>query len=113
MRLDNALHFHQSARVKIVRSGRWLYDGAVSQPVDIVGLGYDFWYEIGRADDQLEPGERPQPLDADGLLYYLRFRQAGDTETPTWVDSPGYSTIEQAMSAAQEKAPSDITWSSA
>ena len=95
-----------------MRSGRWLYDGAAEQPVDIVGLDYDFWYEDGRADDRLEPGERPRPLGPDGLLYYVRFRRAGESDTPTWVDSAGYSTIEQAMSAAQEKSPSEITWSS-
>lgn len=97
--------------MNIVRHGRWLYDNSVSLPVDIVSLNYDFWYEIGKADDQLKPGELPQPMNELGVLYYYRFRRAGDMTTPTWPDSAGYSEIEQAMLAAQEKAPSAIQWS--
>ena len=94
-----------------MRSGTWLYDDAVPKPVDVVGLDFDFWYEIGRADDQLEPDEMPQPLNADGVLYYVRFRSAGDESLPTWVDSPGFDTIEAAVAEAQAKAPAPIEWS--
>jgi hypothetical protein len=37
-----------SGRVEIVRSGSWLYDWVAPQPVDIVGLDYDYWYESWR-----------------------------------------------------------------
>ena len=57
----------------IVRSGRWLYADAVEKPVDIVGLPFDFWYELGKADEQLEPSEMPRPLGEDSLLFYVRF----------------------------------------
>ena len=97
--------------MKIVRHGTWLYDNAVSLPVDIVSLNYDFWYELGKADDQLEPGEAPQPMNELGVLYYYRFRHAGEMTTPTWADSAGFPEIEQAMLAAQERSPSEITWS--
>jgi hypothetical protein len=32
--------------MKIVKTGWWLYDGTAERPVDIVGLGFDFWYEL-------------------------------------------------------------------
>ncbi len=31
-----------AVRVRIVRSGRWLYDGSAPMPVDIVALDFDF-----------------------------------------------------------------------
>ena len=96
--------------MKIVRRGLWLYDGSVSMPVDIVSLNYDFWYELGKADDQLEPDEVPQPMNERGVLYYYRYRHAGETATPTWADSAGFPEIEQAMLAAQERSPSLIEW---
>ena len=96
--------------LRIVRTGTWLYDQSVARPVDIVGLDYDFWYELGKADDQLEPGEKPEPLSAEGLLYYARFQHAGETSEPTWVESPGRSSVEAAMKDAQEKSLSGITW---
>lgn len=96
--------------VLIVRSGSWVYAGEVARPVDIVGLSYDFWYELGRADGQLEPGETAQPLGEDGLLYYVRFRHAGETVEPTWPDSAGYDTIDGAIRSAETRAPSRIVW---
>lgn len=95
----------------IVRSGRWLYDDTVEMPVDIVGLTYDFWFELGKADDQLEPGETPTGPGESGLLFYVRFRRAGETSTPTWPDSAGYVTIDEAIRAAEERAPTAIVWS--
>ena len=95
----------------IVRSGRWLYDDTVEMPVDVVGLTYDFWYEVGKAGEQLEPGETPTAPGESGLLYYVRFRDAGRTSTPIWPDSIGYVTIEEAMRAAEGRTPTAITWS--
>jgi len=94
----------------IVRRGRWLYADAVYRPVDIIGMPYDFWFELGRADGQLEPGGTPQPLGEAGLLFYVRFKHAGETAEPTWPDSAGYTTIGRAIVAAEEKAPSEIVW---
>jgi hypothetical protein len=96
--------------VRIVKSGRWLYDSKVEKPVDIVGLDYDFWYEIARVDGNLEEGEEPVARDEDGLIYYVRFASAGDTTTPTWPDSVGYSTIAEAMASAESRCPSLVTW---
>ena len=94
----------------ILRTGIWLYDGSIEKPVDIIGLDYDFWYELGKADELLEPGEEPEGLSPEGLLYYVRFRCAGDTTEPTSVDSPGRVTIEAAMRDAQDKVPKPILW---
>lgn len=96
--------------VIIVRSGSWIYAGEVAKPVDVVGLPYDFWYELARVDEQLEPGEMPLPLSDEGLLYYVRFRHAGETSEPTWPDSVGYDTITAATHSAETQVPSRITW---
>lgn len=96
--------------VEIVRSGTWRYAGSVDRPVDVVALPYDFWHELGAVDDQLEPGETPQPLGADGVLFYVRFQRAGELTTPTWPDSAGYPTIESAVQAAEARVPGGITW---
>ena len=96
--------------VIIARSGRWLYADVVEKPVDIVGLPYDFWYEMAKADEQLERDENPRPLNEDGLLFYVRFRHAGETSTPTWPDSGAYETIDGAMRAAEATAPTTIRW---
>lgn len=97
--------------LKIVRSGSWLYDNSARSPVDIVALDYDFWYEIGKADDQLESGEEPCPLGDGGHLYYVRFRNAGSVAEPTWVDSQSHLTVKEAIATAQERSPTPIEWS--
>lgn len=87
----------------IVKSGSWTYAGKVEKPVDVVGLSFDFWFEIARLDEQLEPGDKPQPLDDAGLIYYIRFQYAGQTSEPTWPDSIGYGTIDAAMLSAEAR----------
>lgn len=94
----------------IVRSGRWLYDGAVPTSVDVIGLDHDFWFAIAEAEGQLSPGETPSVPGESGLLYYVRFRHAGSDEPPTWPDSGGYQTLEEAVRAAEERAPGRIWW---
>ncbi len=96
--------------LRIVRSGTWLYDEIAPLPVDIVGLDYDFWYGIGEADGHLERTEEPTPLPPSGFLYYVRFRHAGETAEPTWVDSLGHPTPEHAMADAEKRVPSPISW---
>ncbi len=96
--------------MKIVRSGSWLYDDAVRQPVDIVALDFDFWHEVGSADGQLEPGEKPQSLGDEGFLYYVRFKHAGDRTTPTWVDGSGHRSLADAVADAERAAASPLRW---
>jgi hypothetical protein len=94
----------------IMLNGHWLYDEKVEMPVDIVGIDRDWWFELSKADGMLEDGEAPMPLGDNGLLYYARFRHAGEVEEPTWVDTHGCATLAQAMAAAQDKVPTPITW---
>ncbi len=101
----------QSALVLIVRSGVWLYDGSVESPVDIVAFDFDWWHQLAVDDGTAEPDEQPQPVGPDGLLYYVRFKHAGQATTPTWVDSGGHTTVDQAMRTAETNAPSSIEWS--
>ena len=96
--------------MKIVRTGRWVYDGGVEKTVDIVALDYDWWYKLAKADGALEDGEVAKSLGRDGLLYYLRFQRAGEDKEPIWVDSGGYETCEKAMQAAQTKVDGPINW---
>ncbi len=97
--------------LQIVARGIWLYGGTVETPVDVVALDYDWHYELGKADGQLEPGEEPERADHAGLLYYARFRYALNLSEPTWVDSPACQTIEEAMQCAESKVVGGIRWS--
>ena len=94
----------------VVAGGSWVYAGEVVKAVDIVGLNYDFWYELALADGRLEPGEAARPLGADGLLYYVRFRHAGRPVEATWPDSAGHDTIEAAQRAAESRVTGPISW---
>ncbi|GAB2724617.1 hypothetical protein ACX801_15125 [Arthrobacter bambusae] len=87
-----------------------MYAGEVAKPVDVVGLPYDFWYELARVDEQLEPGETALPLSDEGLLFYVRFRHAGESAEPTWPDSAGFETIDAAIRSAEARVPSPIVW---
>lgn len=99
--------------MKIVRSGTWMYDGTVEQPVDIVSLDSDWWYELAAAEDSLDADEHPRPMGPDGVLYYVRFRKAGSPDTPTWVDSIGHADVADAVQTAEANAPSPIRWADA
>jgi hypothetical protein len=99
-----------AGHVVIVRSGWWLYDGIVERRVDVVGLPYDFFFELAKADGQLEPDEVALDPDVHGLLYYVRFRYAGETTTPTWPDSGGKTDVEAAMREAESRVPSAVRW---
>ena len=79
-------------------------------PVDVVGLDYDWGYELDRADGQLEPGQPPEPLGDDGMLYYGRFKHALGLAEPTWPDTPGYRTADEAMRCAESKVVGGIRW---
>jgi hypothetical protein len=96
--------------MKIVKTGQWLYDGSVERPVDIVGLDFDFWYELARADGQLDEGEEPESPGGAGLLYYVRFQHAGEKSEPTRVDSQAFTTVEAAMAEADSKTPTPVVW---
>jgi hypothetical protein len=92
----------QSVRVRIMKTGRWLYDGSVYGPVDIVALDFDYWYEIAPAEGALEEGELPETPDDGEALYYVRYRDAGKRSLPSGVDSAVSFTISDAMRTVEQ-----------
>ena len=96
--------------LRIVASGTWLYGGSVETDVDVIALDYDWWYSLAAADNHLEPGESPRTLSSEGFLYYVRFRHAGESAEPTWVDSPGHLSVADAKSFADTKVVGGISW---
>jgi hypothetical protein len=76
-----------------------------------IALTYDYWHETARADGDLADLEQPQPLGPDGFLYYVRYRKADSTETPTWVDGGGFASLDEAVAAAENGVPSPVIWS--
>lgn len=58
---------------KVVAEGTWIYGVSAEMPVAVISLQYDFWYELAKSDEQLEPGEEPRPLGPDGVIYYSCF----------------------------------------
>ncbi|MEL7044649.1 MAG: hypothetical protein AAGL66_06470 [Pseudomonadota bacterium] len=95
--------------VRIVKSGEWLFEGELELPVDIVVLNYDWYYENEKGDGVLRKGAAPVPPGPDGLLYHVRFQEAGEVDE-LWIDGGCYSTLEEALDGAQWKAPSTIKW---
>ncbi len=94
----------------IVRHGHWLYADSVEMQVDGVGLDYDWWYESASGAGILERDRQPMESGIHGLIYYARFKRAGENSEPTWLDSDGCTTPEDAMIAAEAKTPTPITW---
>ena len=87
-----------------------MYDGVAPVTVRVVMLDYDFWYDLGEADDDLEADETPQ-LNTDGRLYYVRHRPGWpEEERAFWPDSQGFSTLEEAVDAAESAVPGPIRW---
>jgi hypothetical protein len=93
--------------IEIVASGTWVYGDSAESPVHIVRADFDFWYEIGAADGELERGERPD-LNGDGVLYYVLFRHLNPDRF--WPDDGSFRTIEDAQRAAQQRLPTTVRW---
>ena len=96
-------------RMAIVRTGHWLYGGAAETPVDIVAMNCDWHYELDKADGVPNP-EPPQPMGPGGVLYYVRFQHASQPPGPTWVDSPGFTSMEEATRYAEGKVQGGVRW---
>jgi hypothetical protein len=91
----------------IVAEGSWLYDGICEKPVYIIEQNYDYWFEMEKADGEIESGEEPE-LNEDGLIYYVRFAPLGGR--PWGVQYGGHKTIDEAKAYAVEKAAGPIKW---
>ena len=91
----------------IVATGHWLYAETLEKPVYVIEQNYDYWFEMEKADGELETGEKPE-LNEDGLIYYVRFTPLGGK--PWSVESGGHKTLDAAKSCASEKANGPIKW---
>ena len=96
-------------RYRREQNGEWLYDDSVAKPVFVVSTDYDYWYEIAKSEDSLEPDEKPD-LNEEGRLFYVCFKLPPNDE-PIWPDSPGHKSIAKAVEFAESKVPGTIYWS--
>lgn len=95
----------------IKMNGTWQYDEDQAQkPVDIISLTYDWWYQLAESNDLLAPNEQPDPLNDDGVLFYVRFSDAGNEDETVWVESQAFRTLDEAIKHAEAKAKSAIDW---
>lgn len=95
---------------RVVAEGSWQYHDDVWLPVRVVESNYDFWYEIGKAGDDLDPDEKPM-LNAEGLAYYLVFQPDGPSEGSFWPDSLGFKSQDEARREAESLLPGPVDWS--
>lgn len=95
------------ASFTVVRRGKWLYDGSSAQPVVVVRLR-DF--SDGTFDSDHESLER-QFSNGRGKIeaYMVVFGELNEGCLATASAGP-FSTVAEAMTEAQSKAPTAITW---
>ena len=70
-------------------------------------LNFDFWFEIGREEGDLDPEERPD-INTEGFLYDVLFSDPGDR--PWWVRGVGWHSIDQAMAYAEQELRDRVEW---
>ena len=99
-------------KIEIIKIGIWLYDGAIEKPIDIIRFDFDWWYEMAKSEGTLEADEQPASPGDDGYIYYVRIQRALETEGPTWVESYGDQTIDQAVKTAESKVAGGVVWKS-
>lgn len=92
----------------VVARGTWLYANTRPMPVAIVRVDHDYWYEIAKADNDLEIGQVPT-VDEEGHAYYVSYSNIRDGET-FLPDSRTHRTFGDAKADAESRAPSAITW---
>lgn len=92
----------------VVARGTWLYADARPMPVAIVRLGHDYWYEIAKADGDVEAGDVPT-VNAEGHAYYVSYSNIRDGGT-FLPDSRTHLSLGDAKADAESRAPSPITW---
>lgn len=97
------------AKQQLVLRGKWLYDNSVYQPVQIFVIDYDYYYELAKADGQLESGEEPE-LNEKGEMYLIKWGGSSDFHSYGTVEYGGF-TLEEAKSKVDEKV-SGVLWES-
>lgn len=97
------------AKQELVLRGKWLYDNSVYQPVQIFVIDYDYYYEIAKADEQLEPGEEPE-LNEKGEMYMIKWNDKPDFNSYGTTEYGGF-TLEEAKKKVEAKV-SGVEWDS-
>jgi len=92
----------------VVAGGTWLYANTRPMPVAIVRLDRDYWYEIAKADGDVEIGDVPA-VNEKGHAYYVSYSNVRD-DGPFRPDSATHLSSGDAKADAESRAPSPITW---
>ena len=85
---------------KIVLSGVWLYDGVLSQRIDIIAtpaeLACSRYYDFEVAGDEIDPTS-PVPVTDDGFVYYVGHTAGGEflslSAAKAWAESQPWAPI--------------------
>jgi hypothetical protein len=97
------------AKQEVVLQGKWLYDNSVYMPVQIFVIDYDYYYELAKADEQLEPGEEPF-LNERGEMYMIKWNGNPDFLSFGTTEGGGLS-LEEAKEAVERKV-NGVVWES-
>lgn len=65
------------SKYNLVLRGQWLYDNSVHKTVQIFSIDYDYYFEIAKADGQLETAEQPI-LNEHGETYMIKWDDNAD-----------------------------------
>ena len=93
----------------ILDSGRCLWHGSTDIGAHLVRIPYDYWYELGKADGNLEPDEQPE-LGPDGFGYYIIWGDNPLGCNISGVSSPTMKTRDKARTWADHEAKSKVQW---
>lgn len=80
---------------RVLRRGRWLYDGTLEKPVEIVVQNWDYYFEDGY------DAEGPD-LNEHGEAYYVMFDGVSRSRT--------FLSLDEAVDHALDILPSPVTW---
>ena len=94
---------------EVLDSGRCMWRGDTHIGVHLIRIPYDYWYELGKADGNLEPGAHPE-LGNDGFGYYIVWGDDPLGWKISGVSSPTMKTPDEAFAWANLEAKSDVTW---
>ena len=86
-------------RAEIVRSGKWLYDGAVPFEVWIVRQNFEYWFEEEYSDE-------PEKLNQDGEIFQVVFARDGQFMSL----GPDELLIEAAAAGAESILEGKVEW---
>jgi hypothetical protein len=94
--------------LKVVATGTYQYPDTIRRPVAIVRVDHDYWYELAKADNDLDVGQLPV-VDDEGHAFYVSYSniREGGTFRP---DSRTHRTFGDAKFDAEQRAPAPITW---